>query len=183
MGDSLEVLQGKSINLQLKEFSFPVFFLIENRHIKVMPEFEDEADANLSVSIPLLISMTASSKEGSVLGSDMEMSGDIEVGRQFRDVFRNLDIDWEEILSQYTGDVLAFQIHQKGSQLAEFFKQGLQSLAQTSSEYLREEARMTPTAPEFDHFQRQVSSLRQDVDRTEARLRELLSRVNSKSGS
>ncbi len=109
--------------------------------------------------------------------------GNVALAQQMQKIITEIDIDWEEILSQYTGDVLAFQIHQRGAQVAGFFKQGLQSLMQTSSEYMREEARMTPTEPEFDQFQQQVSALRQDVDRAEARLRRLRNRVKSKTSS
>ena len=91
-----------------------------------------------------------------------------------------LDIDWEEVLSEYTGDILAFQIHQKTLQAAGLFKQGLQSFMQTNSEYLREEARITPTQPEFDDFQQQLHNLRQGVDRSEARLRQLLNQTKDK---
>jgi ubiquinone biosynthesis protein UbiJ len=45
---------------------------------------------------------------------------------------------------------------------------------QTSSEYLREEARLSPTQVEFDQFQSRLTALKHDVARSEARLQRLL---------
>ena len=136
------------------------------------------ADATISGRVMALINMAL--EEDSVSTSireQLRFEGNVGIAQQMQKIILQLDIDWEEVLSQYTGDVLAFQIHQKTLQATDFLKQSLQSLMQTHSEYMREEARMTPTQPEFDHFQQQVSGLRQDVDRAEARLRQLLNQV------
>ena len=133
------------------------------------------ADATISGRVVALISMAL--EEDSVSTSireQLSFEGNVGIAQQMQKINPELDIDWEEVLSEYTGDVLAFQICQKTSRAAELFKQGLRSLMQTNSEYLREEARVTPTQPEFEDFQQRLNSLRQDVDRAEARLRQLL---------
>ncbi|NNE64102.1 MAG: hypothetical protein HKN34_08465 [Gammaproteobacteria bacterium] len=139
------------------------------------------ADATISGRVMALINMAL--EEDSVSTSireQLSFEGNVGIAQQMQKIILELDIDWEEVLSQYTGDVLAFQIHQKTLQATDFFKHSLQSLMQTNSEYLREEARMTPAQPEFDRFQQQVSALRQDVDRAEARLRQLLNQAKDK---
>lgn len=107
--------------------------------------------------------------------------GDAAIAQQMQKILTDLDIDWEEVLSQYTGDVLAFQIHQKARQAGEFFKQSLHSFMQTNSEFLREEAHLTPTLPEFERFQQEVTAIKHDIDRTEARLRQLLINIRDKN--
>ena len=47
----------------------------------------------------------------------------------------------------------------------------------TSSEYLREEARLCPTEAEFDDFQARLAALRHDVERAEARLQNLVDKL------
>jgi ubiquinone biosynthesis protein UbiJ len=139
------------------------------------------ADATISGRVMALVSMAL--EEDSVSTSireQLSFEGNVGIAQQMQKIIIELDIDWEEVLSEYTGDVLAFQLHQKTRQAADFFKQGLQSFMQTNSEYLREEARVTPTQPEFDDFQQQLNSLRQDVDRAEARLRQLLNKTRDK---
>lgn len=139
------------------------------------------AEATISGRVMALISMAL--EEDSVSTSireQLSFEGNVGIAQQMQKIILELDIDWEEVLSEYTGDVLAFQIHQKTRQATDFLRQGLQSLMQTNSEYLREEARVTPTQPEFDHYQQQVNNLRQDVDRAEARLRQLLNQTKDK---
>jgi ubiquinone biosynthesis protein UbiJ len=48
---------------------------------------------------------------------------------------------------------------------------------QTSSEYLREEAGLSPTEVEFEIFQSRLTELKHDVGRTEARLQQLLEKI------
>jgi ubiquinone biosynthesis protein UbiJ len=106
--------------------------------------------------------------------------GEVALAQKLQRILVGLDIDWEEALSQYTGDVLAFQVHRGLRQVGEQLRKGVDSLLQTSSEYLREEARLSPAAAEFENFQAGVSSLRNDVARTEARLERLLDRLRSR---
>ncbi len=111
----------------------------------------------------------------------VSIQGDASIAQQMQKTLTELDIDWEEELSKYTGDVLAFQIHSKARQVGEYFKQSLHSLMQTNSEYLREEAHLTPTQVEYEHFQQQVTTTRHDVDRTEARLRQLQRKIGDRN--
>ena len=94
-------------------------------------------------------------------------------------IFTDLDLDWEEALSHYTGDILAYRIHQQARAARDWLRKSLGSLSQTSSEYLREEIRLTPTQVEFDRFQQQATLLKQDVERAEIRLRHLLQSLSS----
>ena len=91
-----------------------------------------------------------------------------------------LDIDWEEALAQQSGDVLAFQIHQRARKFGQWLQHSAESMLQTSSEYLREEAHLSPTQVEFNQFQSRLTALKHDVARTEARLQRLLDKANQK---
>ena len=88
-----------------------------------------------------------------------------------------LDIDWEEALARRSGDVVAFQVSNQLRVFGDWLRQSGDSLLQTSSEYLREEARVTPTEVEFEVFQAAVTDLKNDVARTEARIQQLLQKI------
>jgi ubiquinone biosynthesis protein UbiJ len=51
-------------------------------------------------------------------------------------------------------------------------------LLQTSSEYLREEARLSPTEVEFEIFQSRLTELKHQVARAEARLQHLFEKIH-----
>ena len=52
------------------------------------------------------------------------------------------------------------------------------SILMTTGEYLREEARLTPAAVEFEDFRSRVNELKNDVARAEQRLQRLLDKRN-----
>ena len=60
-----------------------------------------------------------------------------------------------------------------------FLQETADSLLQTSSEYLREEARLTPTQVEFEQFQAQLGELKHDVERAQARLQQILNKTGT----
>jgi len=102
----------------------------------------------------------------------------VALAQKMQKILADLDIDWEEALAQRTGDVLAFQINQRGRNLGNWLRQSAVSLLQTSSEYLREEARLSPTVTEFEVFQSRLTELKHDVARAEARLQRLLDKID-----
>lgn len=171
-GEALDALNNSSISLELKEISFPIFFKIDDRKINVLSSFEGETDVYMQSSIPVLINMTVASRNGeSVLGSDIEMSGNMEVGRQFRDIFKNLDIDWEEIISRYTGDIIAHKLGNGFRHMNHWLGDTRQSIQGDISEYLQQESQQLPVADEVDEFIKQVDSVRLSVERAEARVK------------
>lgn len=171
-GDLLNSLENKSITVILKEFSFPVHFSIQQQQIYVHSNLDEQADVSLRASIPQLINMTlANNDTDSILGSDIEMSGNMDVGRQFRDVFKNLDIDWEEILSRYTGDIIAHKVGTGFRHLNKWMSNTGQSIQQDITEYLQEESQQLPTGSEITAFIKQVDDVRLSIDRVEARIK------------
>lgn len=173
-GDSLGGLENRIVELKLKEFSFPVYFKIQNLKIQVMDSTEESADVSLLASIPQLIKMTAVSGNDSILGDDLEMSGNMDVGRQFRDVFRNLDIDWEEILSRFTGDIVAHKLGNGIRKFNQWISHTGESIQGDITEYLQEESQQLPSATEVKQFIRQVDEVRLSVDRLEAKFKLLI---------
>ncbi len=109
----------------------------------------------------------------------IEISGNPKVAQKFQKILSELDIDWEEQLSRYTGDVLAFRIGQGFRKTRQQLKQGFESLTLSGREYLQEESHHMPTSPEFQHFRQQVTDTRHDVDRLEARIDLWLAQQNT----
>ena len=104
--------------------------------------------------------------------------GNVALAQKMQAILAGLDIDWEEALAERSGDVLAFQVHQRARKLGEWLKDSAESVLQTSSEYLREEARLSPTEVEFERFRAQLTTLKHDVARAEARLQHLLEKID-----
>jgi len=169
-------LQGKCIAIELTDIELTLYCHPGNWGIRLSRQAPTKAvDANISGRLFALLNLAADDdKVSTSIRERVSISGDANVAQQMQKILSEIDIDWEEELSKYTGDVLAFQIYQQARKVQNWLQGGFQSITQTTSEYLREEAHMTPTLPEYEHFQQQLTTLRQDVDRTEARIRQLL---------
>ena len=140
-----------------------------------------DVDASIRGRLMALFNLALEDDKASTsMQEQVSFHGEVALAQRLQRILGNLDIDWEEALSRYTGDVLAFQIHRGMRDIGERLRQGVDSVLQTSSEYLREEARLSPTAAEFDTFQARVTTLRNDVARAEARLERLLDQLRAR---
>ena len=138
-----------------------------------------DVDARISGRLMALVNLsTQEDKLSTSIGERVSFDGNVALAQKMQDIIAKLDIDWEEALAQHTGDVLAFQIHRRARRLGEWLQSSADSLLRTSSEYLREEARLTPTLPEYRQFQSRVNVLKNDVARAEQRLQRLLDKAD-----
>lgn len=98
----------------------------------------------------------------------IEISGNTRVAQKFQKILTGIDIDWEEQLSKFTGDIIAYRAGQGLRNTRDWVMDNLNSLALSGREYLQEETRQLPTRPEFLQFKQAVTSIRDDVERLEA---------------
>lgn len=175
-----QTLQGRCIELHLTDLDFRLYCHPGNWGIRFSQEKPTrEVDASISGRVIALINLSLQEdKISTSIRERVSIQGDARVAQQMQKILTDLDIDWEEVLSKYTGDVMAYQIHKQARGASEWLRDSALSLLQTTSEYIREEQHLSPTQVEFERFQQQVTTLKQDVERSEARLRHLLKAVS-----
>ena len=170
----IAALDGKVLEVMLKELDVPLYLRVSEQHVDVLPGCEDTVHSTMRASIISLIKMGLSQDSGEgVIGADIDMSGDMETGRRFHDLLKNADIDWEEILAQYTGDILAHKIGNSVRAVSRWGQNTIDTLSRDLSEYLQEESRQLPSRNEIAQYLENVDRLRLSVDRAEARIRQL----------
>jgi ubiquinone biosynthesis protein UbiJ len=137
-----------------------------------------DVDATISGRLMALVNLASlDDKVSTSIREKVSFNGNVALAQKMQKLLASLDIDWEEALAERTGDVLAFQVHQRARSLGKWLRQSADSLLQTSSEYLREEVRLSPTEVEFEVFQTRITELKHDVARTEIRLQQLLEKI------
>ena len=93
-----------------------------------------------------------------------------------QNTLREIEIDWEELLSKYTGDAVAYQLG-RGARAAHSFGQRLRdNLRQDLRDYLQDNIQASATQDEVDQFIQDVDKVRATADRLEARLNRLQNR-------
>ena len=146
---------------------------ITDGNIRVTGEDSKPADASLSGTPIALLSLAGARGEERLRSGTVRIEGDAEVAQKFRELLRHTQPDFEEELSLVIGDVAAHQLAAFARGLVDWGRRASDSLATSVAEYLQEEGRDVPTRIEVDEFLRDVDTLRNDVDRLEARLARL----------
>lgn len=103
----------------------------------------------------------------------LEVSGDLSVAQLFSDMMQSLNIDWEELLALRTSDVVANQVFCAAKQVAEHVKTAHVKLSRIVASGLTDEKQLAAHKLAVLHYSDQVSGLRDDVERLEARLTRL----------
>jgi ubiquinone biosynthesis accessory factor UbiJ len=104
---------------------------------------------------------------------DVKITGDLQLAQGIKTFFQRLEIDWEEQLSYLTGDVIAHQVFRSLTVLRAWRHEVSNNFLLNLSEYLQEEARYLPSREAVEIFGFEVDTLRDDVERLEARLERL----------
>ncbi|MBL0499112.1 SCP2 sterol-binding domain-containing protein [Aeromonas caviae] len=178
--ERLRKLTGKVLKLELRELK-PLWFVFSERRLDVLARFEGEAEADAVLSL----SLTALGllKEPSALTryireEKLDLSGDPQLVQAFSALLGELDIDWEEELSRYTGDVVAHTLCSGARQARRFVGRELCRSQRQVAEYLTEEARLAPGPLEVASFNDDVEELAQQMKAIELRLARLEQQVS-----
>ncbi len=169
-------MQGHCIAIDIIDLDFQLYCHPGDWGIRLSREPPArEVDATISGRLMALVNLASvDDKVSTSIQERVSFNGNVALAQKMQRLLAGLDIDWEQALAERTGDVLAFQIHQRTRNLGKWLRQSADSLLQTSSEYLREEARLSPTEVEFEVFQSRLTELKHDVARTEIHWQHLL---------
>jgi len=174
-------MQGYCIAIEITDLEFRLYCHPGEWGIRLSRQPPPgEVDATISGRLMALVNLASKDdKVSTSIRERVSFDGNVALAQKLQGILAGLDIDWEEALSRHTGDILAFQIHQRARLLGDWLKRSADSVLQNSSEYLREEARLSPTVAEFESFQSSLTELKHDVARTEARMQQLLEKLDS----
>lgn len=135
------------------------------------------ADAMISGS-PLELLRLVLSKEKSLdlSASAITIRGDSDVIHQLYALALSLDVDYEAMLADVTGNVPAHLVGRGLRGLSKWTQSARRSMESNIEEYLQEEGRQVPARIETELLFDDIDELKLDVDRLEARINQLKSK-------
>ncbi len=149
-----------------------LYFVPGNQRCQVTTTYPGAPDVVIrGTPLSLMGQLYQASRGGAV--NDLEVTGDLSLGKAFQEVLRDVHIDWEEQLAQRVGDVPAHQMGNAARQLRAWTQQSLQSLFQNTGEYLHYEAYDLPPPGALNEFMDAVDEIYSDTERLEARIQRL----------
>ena len=170
----LAPMAGKIIAFRIRHFGATLYFCPTETSLQVLSEIEGTADVVLLGSVPAFARMgLGEAAQEALTAGGIELEGDADTARRFRDLFERLNIDWEAHLGRSVGTGFA-------SSISEFIATGnawvhdtVKALRADLAEYWQEESGALPAGPEVEIFLTAVDTLRADQDRLETRIRRL----------
>ena len=107
-----EGLNNKIIRLNVDEYNLNLLFMFTNSRVFVM---EMQGQQNINVDIKLnktafLSLFEGASFEDLIESDEIEINGSVKTAQKLADLIALVSIDVEELVSQYTGDIIAHQL-------------------------------------------------------------------------
>lgn len=171
----LKKMQGKVVELNFNPLELSLFIIITADGLDIRDEFNEHVDTKISGSpVALAMMRLQGSSVASLFSGDVVVEGDTALGAQFQKFMDNIEVDWEEPLSQLTGDVIANQTGDFVRSMSAWLQETTKTNGLNISEYFREEQNMLPSKFEVERFKKEVDELRLSADRLEARVQRLV---------
>ena len=137
-------LQGKVIAFELSGLDLTLYLLPHTEGVQVQYIYAGQADTTLQGSPLAFINMSLGDASDSFFSGKIRIKGDIELGQHFKRLLDQLDLDWEEWLSEYSGDLVAYKTGNLIRNLNRWGKDTLKTLKLDAQEYLQDEGQLNP---------------------------------------
>jgi ubiquinone biosynthesis protein UbiJ len=176
--EKLTAFEGKVICIDIKGPNKNIYLLINGNKISVVNQHDADPDATIIGSPAALFKLGVHRDSAPLFfAGEVEIRGDTRLGRQFKALLADMEIDWEEHLSRLIGDIAAHRVAGLLNEIRKWSSSAANNFADDLGEYLQEESRDVVSEAEMGLFYQQVDKLRDDTERLKARI-DRLSGIN-----
>lgn len=173
---ALQAIKNKQLTVKIREFPWPLTLVFSERVDVLIAEQTQQTnkgntDCYIELSLNTLEALQDTSQITKLIQSnDLKLEGDLKVAQGFADLIKNIEIDWEDQLSKYTGDVAAHSIFEAGRSAFGKISRHTEKLLTMLGEGALEEKQIAAHRVMVEDFCDEVNSLRSATARLEARL-------------
>ena len=170
--DLLEGLSGTSFAVHVEGLGLTAVLHAEGDRLRVDTD-ADDATATLRATPLDLVKLARAEGVSGVKRTQANFTGDLQVAERYSQLLKLARPDIEDEVAKWIGDVPAHALGQVARGAGEWLVRAAGALRMNTAEYLQEESRAMPAMLEVDAFYSDVERLRDDVERTAARLARL----------
>lgn len=175
--ERLARLAGCRVLLRLERPSLALLLSFHSQGIDLLRQAEpDESVADTVVELDsetLGELFGGESLERLMFRGKLAVRGRVHLLEEMRELFFDLEIDWEAELARWLGDIPAHTLAEGIRRLARWGLRTQGEMRADIAEYVFEEARLLPGKSQFDVLRDHLTELGISADRLEARLRRL----------
>jgi ubiquinone biosynthesis accessory factor UbiJ len=170
--DLLEGLSGTSFAVHVEGLGVTAVLHAERERLRIGTE-ADSATATLRATPLDLLKLARAGGVSDVKRTQASLSGDLQVAERYSQLLKLARPDIEDEVARWIGDVPAHALGEFARGAGAWLARAAGALRMNAAEYLQEESRVMPAPLEADAFYSDVERLRDDVERTAARLARL----------
>ena len=167
-------LAGTVVAIRVQNTALAAWFIVGEEELELTTDCDAEPDIVISGSLLTLARMAGEAGTSALRDGSLELTGDPHLAGDFQKLLAYARPDIEEELSSVVGDVVAHRLGEFARGVGDWGRNARSTMGANIREYLQEESRDVPSRYEADRFSDDVSALRDDVDRLEARINHLL---------
>lgn len=167
-------LHGKVIAMEVLGTGHAIYLIPGPKMVQLLGNYEATPDCLLQGS-PMTIAQLRRPVPGGCgpIPDDMQVSGDLQLAQEFCRILRQIEIDWEQYLMQYTGSLIAGEVA-KVIDFADYWRgHVIDTIKQEAREYLQQEASMLPARHEIEEFSANVQRLTEHLEGLQQRIDDL----------
>jgi ubiquinone biosynthesis protein UbiJ len=168
-----EKLAGTVVAVRVRDTALAAWFIVRDDSLELATDTDHEPDVLISGSLLTLARMAGTSGVGAIRDGSLEFTGDPQLAQDFQRLLSFARPDLEEELSGLVGDIAAHRLGEFARGVGNWSREARATMGANIREYLQEESRDVPSRYEVERFTAEVSELRDDVDRLEARINRL----------
>ncbi|MBT8129216.1 MAG: sterol-binding protein [Gammaproteobacteria bacterium] len=169
--EKLSSFEGRVICIDIRGPGKRLYLSMTDNRVVFLDTYDAEPDATIIGSPAALIKLGLRRDTAPLFFSgEVEIQGDTRLGRQFKSLLADMDIDWEEQLSRFVGDIAAHRISDAFDALRSWGRSAAGNFADDIGEYLQEESRDVVSEAEMAFFYQQVDECRDGAERIKARI-------------
>lgn len=170
-------LDGKSFAIRVRQSALAMCLSVEDGRLETSTELPDEPDVIVEGPLSGLVRLAFAGDDIAALSeSGVTVSGRPDLAQKFQRLLKFAKPDPEEQLAGVVGDAAAHEIGNAAKSAADWGERTARILLANIREFLQEERRDIPSRYEMDRFRSDVDTLRDDVERAEARLKAIEAR-------
>ena len=100
----LEKLHGKTMTLKIKPLNQAISVTPQREGLEFSATIPEQVDVTLTATLGALIKITRDGMDNADLNpGELEIAGDPIIGQRFAQVIAELDIDWQNLLTEQLG--------------------------------------------------------------------------------
>lgn len=160
------------IEIELRDIKRNFLLTVHQKRIQLVEASADSPDLKISGTIPSLLKLAAKKKSKATRkDNSLSIQGDLHLLQDLKQIADDLDFDLETLLSPYLGDFLSSHVSLFLTRTKHLIKENASLFSNNLKTFLQEESRLLADKNTFEEWREQVSTIRHDVERLEAKLK------------